>query len=74
MPQKDRYAYYLSYSILVTLIPLFGTKLFELQRRGIFGGFMYENKNFWFSTKTLCKIRQLYLSTVTVNSLSTKGV
>ena len=74
MPQKDRYAYYLSYSTLVTLIPLFGTKLFELRRRGIFGGFMQENKNFWFSTKTLCKIRQLYLFTVTQNSLSTKGV
>ena len=32
----NRYAHYLSYATLVTLIPLLGTKLFELRWRGIF--------------------------------------
>ena len=39
MAQKDRYAYYISYATLFTLIPLLGTKLFQLRWRDIFEEF-----------------------------------
>ena len=72
--KKDRYAHYLTYATLVTLIPLFGTKLCQLRLGGIFGEFMKKNEGVQIYTKKKGKIHQKYLSTVTDITLSPKEV
>ena len=74
MADKNRYAHFLSYATMMTVIPLFGTRLFQLPWRDIFAGFMEENEDSWFESQKKCKICQKCLSTVTEITLSPKEV